>query len=52
MKRTSDGLIDLLLRHDVEPTYESKKDIKLAQKLMRPSYIEFKKQNRKKENES
>jgi len=32
--KTSDGLRDLLIRHGVKPTGDSKKDIELARKFM------------------
>ena len=38
IKRTSDGLRDLLIRHGVKPTMDSKKDIELARKIMPMPY--------------
>jgi hypothetical protein len=38
-KRTSDGLRDLLIRHGVTPTMDSKKDVELARKFMPMSYV-------------
>jgi hypothetical protein len=38
IKRTSDGLRDLLIRHGVTPTMDSKKDVELARKFMPKSY--------------
>ena len=38
-KRTGDGLRDLLIRHGVTPTMDSKKDIELARKFMPKSYV-------------
>lgn len=32
-KRSSDGLIDMLKRAGIEPTFDSVKDIKLARKI-------------------
>ena len=34
IKRTSDGLRDLLIRHGVVPTMDSKKDVELARQFM------------------
>jgi hypothetical protein len=39
IKRTSDGLRDLLIRHGVTPTMDSKKDVELARKFMPKSYV-------------
>jgi hypothetical protein len=39
IKRTGDGLRDLLIRHGVVPTMDSKKDIELARKFMPKSYV-------------
>jgi hypothetical protein len=38
-KRTSDGLRDLLIRHGVTPTMDSKKDVEIARKFMPMSYV-------------
>jgi hypothetical protein len=38
IKRTSDGLRDLLIRHGVVPTMGSKKDVELARQFMPKSY--------------
>jgi hypothetical protein len=38
IKRTSDGLRDLLIRHGVTPTMDSKKDVELARKFMPKGY--------------
>jgi hypothetical protein len=38
IKRTGDGLRDLLIRHGVTPTMDSKKDIELARQFMPKSY--------------
>ena len=38
IKRTSDGLRDLLIRHGVKPTMDSKKDLALAKKFMPKGY--------------
>lgn len=35
---SSQGLIDLLTRHGIKPTGDSKKDIKLAKRIMRKPY--------------
>jgi hypothetical protein len=37
-KPTSQGLIDLLLRHGVKPTYDSSKDIELGRLIMGKTY--------------
>jgi hypothetical protein len=39
IKCTSDGLRDLLIRHGVTPTMDSKKDVELARKFMPMSYV-------------
>jgi hypothetical protein len=39
IKRTSDGLRDLLIRHGVTPTMDSKKDVELARKFMPMPYV-------------
>jgi hypothetical protein len=36
--RTSDGLRDLLIRHGVTPTMDSKKDVQLAKQFMPKGY--------------
>jgi hypothetical protein len=36
--RTSDGLRDLLIRHGIKPTMESKRDIELARQFMKKGY--------------
>ena len=38
IKRTGDGLRDLLIRHGVTPTMDSKKDIELARQFMPKGY--------------
>lgn len=38
IKRTSDGLRDLLIRHGVSPTMDSKKDVELGRKFMPITY--------------
>ena len=38
IKPTSQGLIDLLLRHGVKPTYDSNKDIELGRLIMGKPY--------------
>lgn len=42
IKRTSDGLIELLKRHGIEPTYNSAIDVELARKFMPKGYNEVK----------
>jgi hypothetical protein len=39
IKRTSDGLRDLLIRHGVTPTMDSKRDVELAREFMPMSYV-------------
>lgn len=34
--RTSDGLIELLIRNGIKPTYDSKKDVEIAKSFMPP----------------
>ena len=36
--KSSDGLVELLLRHGVKPTHDSKKDIELARSFMPRGY--------------
>jgi hypothetical protein len=36
--RTSDGLAQLLIRHGVTPTMDSKKDVLLAKKFMKRGF--------------
>ena len=38
MKKTTRGLAELLIRHGVTPTYESKKDIEMAREFMPKPY--------------
>jgi hypothetical protein len=38
MSKTTQGLIDLLTRHDIKPTGDSIKDIKLAREFMPAPY--------------
>ena len=45
MSKTTQGLIDLLTRHGVKPTGDSRKDIKLAQSFMGAPYNKESKTN-------
>lgn len=38
---SSEGLILLLIRNKVYPTFDSKKDVKQAKKFMKPDYNEY-----------
>jgi hypothetical protein len=38
MKKTTQGLDELLIRHGVTPTYELKKDIEMAREFMPKPY--------------
>ena len=38
---TSEGLILLLIRNNVYPTFDSKKDVEQAKKFMKPDYNEY-----------
>lgn len=40
-QKTSDGLRDLLLRHGIPPTMDSKKDVELARGFMPASYRSY-----------
>ena len=47
MSKTSQGLIDLLLRHGVKPTYDSNKDIELGRLIMGKAYEGSRNDNKK-----
>jgi len=48
MSKTSQGLIDLLLRHGVKPTYDSNRDIELGRLIMGKPYEVSTNENNKK----